>query len=134
MATNTGPDSNSYQIPEVELGDTFNTWRDITNTSVYKINKIRVYDGVSSSELNATVSAGGTLTYVLADNIPNGHTFQGGIVFDSGVTFNGNVTFNAQTFTVNANNVTSDRSARRQDTKRFHQEASFHNMREGLCD
>jgi hypothetical protein len=108
MATNTGPDSNSYQIPEVELGDTFNTWRDITNTSVYKINKIRVYDGVSSSELNATVSAGGTLTYVLADNIPNGHTFQGVIVFDSGVTFNGNVTFNAQTFTVNANNVTID--------------------------
>ena len=108
MATNTGPDSNSYQIPEVELGDTFNTWRDITNTSVYKINKIRVYDGVSSSELTATVSAGGTLTYVLADNIPNGHTFQGVIVFDSGVTFNGNVTFNAQTFTVNANNVTID--------------------------
>ena len=108
MATNTGPDSNSYQIPEVELGDTFNTWRDITNTSVYKVNKIRVYDGVSSSELTATVSAGGTLTYVLADNIPNGHTFQGAIVFDAGVTFNGDVTFNAQTFTVNANNVTID--------------------------
>jgi len=108
MATNTGPDSNSYQIPEVELGDTFNTWRDITNTSVYKVNKIRVYDGVSSSELTATVSAGGTLTYVLADNIPNGHTFQGAIVFGAGVTFNGDVTFNAQTFTVNANNVTID--------------------------
>ena len=108
MAASTGPDSNLYQIPEVELGDTFNVWRDTTNTQTYKLNKMKVYDGVSSSTIEMTVSGGGTLAADLAENIGKGVTFLNPVVFSSGVTFNGNVTFNATTFTVNANAVTID--------------------------
>lgn len=108
MAASTGPDSNLYQIPEVELGDTFNVWRDTTNTQTYKLNKLKVYDGVSSSTIEMTVSDGGTFSAVLADNIGKGVTFLNPVVFSSGVTFNGDVTFNATTFTVNANAVTID--------------------------
>lgn len=108
MAASTGPDSNLYQIPEVELGDTFNVWRDTTNTQTYKLNKMKVYDGVSSSSITLTLATGGTLTAELADNIGKGVTFLNPVVFSSGVTFNGDVTFNASTFTVNANAVTID--------------------------
>ena len=108
MAANTGPDINTYAIPEVALGDTFNTWRDVTNTGVYKLNKIRVYDGVSSSSIDITVAAGGTLAAAIADNVNKGVTFMQPVTFQSGVTFNGDVTFNASTFTVNANVVTID--------------------------
>ena len=120
MPGSTGPDLNTFQIPEVQLGDTFNLWRDTTNTGIYKLNKVKVYDGVSSSSISMSVSTGGTLSAELADNINKGVTFNYGVgfsagvsfndavVFQSGVTFNGNVTFNASTFTVNANIVTID--------------------------
>jgi hypothetical protein len=108
MAASTGPDSNLYQIPEVELGDTFNVWRDTTNTQTYKLNKMKVYEGVSSSSIFVSTSDGGTLQAELADNIGKGVTFLNPVVFSSGVTFNGDVTFNASTFTVNANAVTID--------------------------
>lgn len=108
MAANTGPDAINYSIPEVELADTFNTWRDITNTQTYKLNKLKVYEGVSSSSITITTSGGGTLQAVIADNVGKGITFEQPILFNAGVTFNGDVTFNAQTFTVNANNVTID--------------------------
>lgn len=108
MAANTGPNSNTYIIPEVELGDTFNVWRDTTNTQSFKLNKLKVYDGVSSSSIALTLSDGGTLQAQIADNVGKGVTFVQPVVFSSGVTFNGDVTFNAQTFTVNANNVTID--------------------------
>lgn len=108
MAANTGPDVNTYSIPEVALGDTFNTWRDITNTSIYKLNKIKTYDGFSSSSIDLTLSSGGTFTTELATNVNKGVTFMLPVNFQSGVTFNGAVTFNASTFTVNANVVTID--------------------------
>lgn len=108
MAANTGPDISTYAIPEVALGDTFNTWRDVTNTSIYKLNKMRVYDGVSSSSISMSVAGGGTLSAEIADNVGKGVSFMQPVVFQSGVTFNGDVTFNASTFTVNANIVTID--------------------------
>lgn len=108
MAASTGPDSNTYRIPEVELADTFNTWRDISNTQAYKLNKMRVYDGVSSSSISITVAGGGTLQAQIADNVGKGVTFEQPVRFMSGVTFDGDVTFNAQRFTVNASVVTID--------------------------
>ena len=120
MPGTTGPDINTFQIPEVQLGDTFNLWRDTTNTGIYKLNKIKVYDGVSSSSIGLTLSSGGTLSVEIADNVNKGITFNyginfeagvtfdGNVVFQNGVTFNGDVTFNASTFTVNANVVTID--------------------------
>lgn len=106
--TNTGPDQNTYIIPEVAVGDTFNVWRDITNTNIYKLNKIKSYEGISSSSIDITHSAGGTFSPKLASNISQGITFAGGILFTAAVTFDGPVTFNATTFTVNANEVTID--------------------------
>jgi len=108
MAASTGPDVNTYQIPSVELGDNFNVWRDTTNTQTYKLNKMRVYEGVSSSSISVSTAAGGTLQAEIADNVGKGVTFLNPVVFSSGVTFNGDVTFNASTFTVNANVVTID--------------------------
>jgi hypothetical protein len=114
MAANTGPDVNTYAIPEVELGDTFNVWKDITNTGIYKLNQLRVYEGVSSSDITASTDSSGNLSMLLADTVPTGHTFSGQmaftnqVAFGSGVTFNGPVTFNADTFTVNAKVVTID--------------------------
>ncbi|MBM3202491.1 hypothetical protein FJZ55_01090, partial [Candidatus Woesearchaeota archaeon] len=108
MAASTGPDNNSFQIPEVQLGDTFNLWRDATNTSIYKLNKLRVYTGISSASIDLVTTAGGTLTANLADNVNKGVTFIQPVSFESGVTFNGEVTFNAPRFTVNAQIVTID--------------------------
>jgi len=102
MAANTGPDVNTYQIPEVALGDTFNTWRDITNTSVYKLNKLKFYEGISSGSISVTTSTGGTASIALLETISTGHTFSGNI------NFGGVVTFNASTVTMNANTVTID--------------------------
>jgi hypothetical protein len=108
MAANTGPNLNTYVIPEVELGDTFNVWRDTTNTQTFKLNKLRVYNGISSSSITLSVSDGGTLQAEIATSVGKAITFSQPVIFNSGVTFNGDVTFNAQTFTVNANNVTID--------------------------
>lgn len=108
MPVDTGPDNIDFQIPEVDLGDTFNTWRDITNLSVYKLNKFKLYEGLSSDSVAVNVSAGGTAQIRLQENITTGVSFMAQVVFGDGVTFNGPVTFNAPTFTVNANTVTID--------------------------
>lgn len=109
MAASTGPaENNTIAIQQVELGDTFNLWRDVTNTATYKINKLKIYDATTTSSIAASISTGGTLSLDLSDNVTKGLTFQQPILFNSGVTFNGPVTFNAETVTLNANIVTID--------------------------
>lgn len=106
MAENTGPDVNTYPIPAVLLGDTFNTWRDITNTAVYKLNKLKLYEGISTGSISVTTSTGGTLSVALLETITTGHTFAGKINFSDVVTFNGStVTMNAQTVTIDDYNI-----------------------------
>lgn len=106
MAANTGPDVNTYQIPEVALGDTFNTWRDITNTAVYKLNKLKLYEGISTGSISVTTSTGGTLSVALLETVTTGHTFTGAINFGGLVTFNNStVTMNAQTVTIDDYNI-----------------------------
>lgn len=102
MATYTGPDKNTYLIPEVQLGDNFNLWRDVTNTSVYKLNKLKIYDGVSSGSINVNVSEGGTASFALSETVTTGHTFAGNI------NFGGTVVFNSPVVTINSNVVTID--------------------------
>jgi hypothetical protein len=108
MAASTGPDINTYQIDDVELGDTFNVWRDTTNTQTYKLNKMRIYSGVSSDTIDLGISASGVFTADIRTNVNKGLTFLQPVNFNNGVTFNGPVTFNADTFTVNASIVTID--------------------------
>ena len=106
MASYTGPDENTYQIPQVALGDTFNTWRDITNTAVYKLNKLKLYEGISGGSISLTTTTGGTLSVSLLETITTGHTFTGNINFGGVVTFNGStVTMNAQTVTIDDYNI-----------------------------
>ena len=79
MAVNTGPDINTYEIPEVLLSNTFNTWKDVTNLSTYKLNKLEIYSGLSSASIDTAVSSAGVLSAALAPTITSGHTFEGGI-------------------------------------------------------
>ena len=80
MPVNTGPDSNNYSIPEVALNNTFNTWKDQSNISAYKLNKLKVYSGVSSSSVSLTTTdAEGVLTAALLPTVLTGHTFSAGI-------------------------------------------------------
>lgn len=108
MAASTGPDQNTYQIDDVELGDTFNVWRDTTNTQTYKLNKMRIYSGISSDTIDIGISLSGVMTADIRTDVNKGLTFLQPVNFSSGVTFNGPVTFNANTFTVNASIVTID--------------------------
>lgn len=107
MAASTGPsENNTISIQEVFLGDTFNTWRDITNTAVYKLNKLKVYEGISTGSISITTTTGGTLSVALLETITTGHTFTGNINFGGVVTFNGStVTMNAQTVTIDDYNI-----------------------------
>ena len=107
MAASTGPsENNTITIQEVFLGDTFNTWRDITNTSIKKLNKLKVYEGISTGSISITTTTGGTLSVALLETITTGHTFTGDINFGGVVTFNGStVTMNAQTVTIDDYNI-----------------------------
>ena len=79
MPINNSPDKNTYMLPEVSLQDTFNVWRDISNLMSYKLNKLTVYSGVSSDNIDTSITEFGKLSYMLKPVIPTGHTFSGGI-------------------------------------------------------
>jgi hypothetical protein len=79
MPVNTGPDINTYGIPEVSLSNTFNAWRDVSNISAYKLNKLKIYEGLSTASIDSTTTVAGVLTPVLLPTVLSGHTFAGGI-------------------------------------------------------
>ena len=85
MPGSTGPDLNTYTIPEVELGDTFNYWRDTTNTMVYKLNKLKVYDAVDSGSIGATYGTTGAWRAFIQPTVTSGHTFSGLVVLAGGL-------------------------------------------------
>jgi len=86
MPGSTGPDRNTYTIPEVQLGDTFNFWRDATNTAIYKLNKLKIYDALGSGSIGVTYGSTGAWSASLAPTITEGLTFTQTIVFSSGIT------------------------------------------------
>ena len=72
----TGPDENTYQIPGLSYNNTFNVWKDITDYSTYKLNKLKVYSGVSSDNISAVTSTTeGVLRVTLMPTVTTGHTF-----------------------------------------------------------
>ena len=85
MPGSTGPDSNLYTIPEVQLGDTFNFWRDATNTAIYKLNKLKIYDAVGSGSVGVTYGSTGAWQAFLQPVIIDGLTFTQYIRFTSGI-------------------------------------------------
>jgi hypothetical protein len=86
MPGSTGPDLNTYIIPEVQLGDTFNYWRDSTNTAIYKLNKLKIYDAVTSASIGATYGTTGAWQAILQPTITSGHTFSAFITLPGGIT------------------------------------------------
>jgi len=116
MPGSTGPDLNTYTIPEVELGDTFNYWRDTTNTAIYKLNKLRVYDALDSASIGATYGNTGGWRAFIQETVPTGHTFTSYLRFTSGIstanlwvgsgaTVGGNLTVNGGTTLASTLNV-----------------------------
>lgn len=85
MPGSTGLDNNTYTIPEVQLGDTFNFWRDATNTAIYKLNKLKIYDANSSGSIGVTYGSTGAWNAFLAPTITEGLTFTQRIVFSNGI-------------------------------------------------
>lgn len=87
MPGSTGPDLNTYTIPEVQLGDTFNVWRDATNTAIYKLNKLKIYDAntSTSTSIGATYTTAGVWTAYMLPTITTGHTFTNLIQFNGGI-------------------------------------------------
>ena len=96
MPGSTGPDLNTYTIPEVQLGDTFNIWRDASNTAIYKLNKLKVYDAnldPNAASIGATYTTAGIWSAFLQPTVTSGHTFSNLIRFTSGISANGGFTF-----------------------------------------
>ena len=96
MPGSTGPDLNTYTIPEVQLGDTFNVWRDASNTAIYKLNKLKVYDAnidPNAASIGATYTTAGVWNAFLQPTVTSGHTFSNLIRFTSGISANGGFTF-----------------------------------------
>ena len=95
MPGSTGPDLNTYTIPEVQLGDTFNVWRDASNTAIYKLNKLKVYDANTDSNaasIGATYTTAGVWTAFVQPTVTSGHTFTNLIRFTSGISASGGFT------------------------------------------
>ena len=103
MPGSTGPDINTYTIPEVQLGDTFNFWRDATNTAIYKLNKLKIYDAVGSGSLGVTYGSSGAWNAYLLPTITDGLTFTQNIKFTTGISAAG--VYSTRGITVNSGDL-----------------------------
>lgn len=60
----------NFQIPNVDLNDTFETWRVRTNNSIIgKLNKLRVYGATAGDGIMIANSTGGTLAIAFSGNV-----------------------------------------------------------------
>ena len=103
MPGSTGPDLNTYTIPEVQLGDTFNVWRDASNTAIYKLNKLKIYDAdtsLSAASIGATYTTAGVWTAFVQPTVTSGHTFSNLIRFTSGISASGGFTLGGSAWVV----------------------------------
>ena len=97
-----GVETNSYDIPELVLGDTFYEWFTVTNNSIInKLNRLEIY-----SAFNAGGSAG--------DGISAGADSTGALHIElnspiqKDLVFNGNITVNGSTTTINSTDFSVD--------------------------
>ena len=99
-----GVETNSYDIPELVLGDTFYEWFTLTNNEIInKLNRLEVY-----SVLNAGGSAGDGIS-AGADSSGRLH-IEIGATIEKDITFNGNITVNGSTTTINSTITTTTTS------------------------
>ena len=102
-----GVETNTYQIPDLVLSDTFYEWFTTTNNEIIeKLNLLKIYDVGS-----VTISGQGS---VAGDGISAGVDSSGslfieiGSTIDKDITFNGNITVNGSTTTINSTNFSVD--------------------------
>jgi len=92
-----GVETNTYQIPNLVLGDTFHEWLTVSNNSIIaKLNNISTYAVTAGTGIDVSQSTSGLATVSIAKTIPHG------------ITFTGNVVFNGSVTTVNSTNLTID--------------------------
>ena len=97
-----GVETNSYDIPELVLGDTFYEWFTLTNNEIInKLNRLEIY---------SPFSAGGSA----GDGISAGTDTNGALHIEvispiqKDMVFNGNLTVNGNTTTINSTDFTVD--------------------------
>jgi len=102
-----GVETNTYQIPDLVLSDTFYEWFTVTNNEIIeKLNLLTIYDLGQVS-----ISGQGN---VVGDGISAGIDSSGslfieiGSTIDKDITFNGNITVNGSTTTINSTNFSVD--------------------------
>ena len=102
-----GVETNTYQIPDLVLSDTFYEWYTVTNNSIIeKLNLMKLYQlgSVSISGQGSVVGDG-----ISAGTDTSGNLFiEVGSTIDKDITFNGNVTVNGSTTTINSTNFSVD--------------------------
>jgi len=92
-----GVENNEYQIPNLVLGDTFNEWLTVTNSSIIaKLNNMTAYGVTGATGINVDTNSSGLAEVYLDDTISQGITFTGNIIFNGAVT------------TINSTNLTID--------------------------
>lgn len=94
-----GVETNTYQIPDLVLSDTFYEWFTVTNNEIIeKLNLLTIYDVGSpvGDGISAGTDSSGSLFIEIADTI------------NKDITFNGNITVNGSTTTINSTNFSVD--------------------------
>jgi len=97
-----GVETNSYDIPELVLGDTFFEWFTVTNSSIInKLNRLEIYSAFSAGgSAGDGISAGADSTGAL--HIELNSPIQKDLIF------NGNITVNGSTTTINSTDFSVD--------------------------
>jgi len=79
--------TNTYQIPDLVLGDTFYEWLNVTNDSIIrKLNLMKVYSITASDGISANANSNGQIDIAVSNEIPHGITFQGDVRFNGTIT------------------------------------------------
>jgi hypothetical protein len=82
-----GIEGNTYDIPQLVLGDTFYEWMDVTNKSVInKLNLIHTYSVTGGDGISVDTSSAGLSEIQLASTVTKGVTFSGNVIFTGTVT------------------------------------------------
>jgi len=98
----TGPQYNTYQIPELVLSDTFNEWYTLTNNDIInKLNRLKAYTvGTTGDGISAGIADDGTLNIEIDSTVKKDMNFDGRVVFNGAVT-----TINSQEITIDDYNL-----------------------------
>ena len=98
----TGPQFNTYQIPDLVLSDTFNEWFTLTNRDIIdKLNRLKMYSiGTTGDGISAGTDSSGVLNIEIDSTVKKNMNFDGSVVFNGPVT-----TVNSRELTIDDWNI-----------------------------